>query len=80
MRDRDVKDLLNVLAGLLLSQQHTLVIAHHLSDSLPQILAVALSDNDQNTSFSQNITPRLLHEKRCVALGKLAAIHPDVMT
>lgn len=69
-----------MLASLLLSQQHNLLVAYHLSDILPQILAVALSNNDENNSFSQSVSAKLLHEKRCVALGRLSSIHPDVMT
>lgn len=76
--DSDVENLLPVLASLLLSQQQTLVVAHHLSDALPNILSVAMGFSHK-TSFDSGGSPKLLHEKRCVALGKLITIRPDVV-
>ncbi|XP_052133380.1 midasin [Frankliniella occidentalis] len=80
LQDSDFNELLNVLASLLLSHSQTLIIGEHLRDVLPQILAVALCDDMEDSPHLIDVSPKLLHEKRCVTLSKLAPIHPDVLT
>ncbi|KAK3926205.1 Midasin [Frankliniella fusca] len=80
LQDSDVNDLLNILASVLLDHVEPLVIGEHLQDILPQILALALSDNMNESSHIGDVSPKLLHEKRCVLLNKLALVHPDVVT